>query len=145
MKGNKGEVTIYRIDTSKSMPLHLMEGIQAGFPSPAADYLNQVIDLNKELVKHPASTFLGRVCSDSMIDAGLDAGDILVIDKSESLVDGKIYVCFVDGEFTVKQVSVKNQVIWLLPANNKYKPIKVTSDNEFMIWGKVQYVIKDKR
>ena len=84
-------------------------GIHAGFPSPATDYMTQAIDLNKELVRHPAATFYGRVVGDSMIDAGVDEGDILVIDKSLEPQDGDMAVCFVDGEFTLKQVEVEGR------------------------------------
>lgn len=82
-----------------------MEGIHAGFPSPAQDYMTGVIDLNKELVKHPESTFYGRVVGDSMIDAGICEGDVLVIDKSLEPSEGDMCVCFVDGEFALKFVS----------------------------------------
>ena len=81
------------------------EGIHAGFPSPAQDYMNPCIDLNKELVRHPAATFYGRVVGDSMVDAGVEEGDILVIDKSIEAMEGDMCVCFVDGEFTLKYLS----------------------------------------
>lgn len=116
-------------------------GIRAGFPSPAQDYLEMAIDLNQELVKHPATTFLGRVCGDSMKDANIKDGDILVIDKALEPKDGDMAVCFIDGEFTVKQIKMGSNCIWLMPANAAYSPIKVTSENEFLIWGIVTYSI----
>ncbi|MBO4468745.1 MAG: translesion error-prone DNA polymerase V autoproteolytic subunit [Bacteroidales bacterium] len=85
-----------------------LEGIHAGFPSPAQDYMSGVIDLNKELVKHPEATFYGRVVGDSMIDAGINEGDVLVIDKSVEPSEGDMCVCFVDGEFALKFVSFRD-------------------------------------
>ena len=96
---------IHNIDISTSLPLQYAdEGIRAGFPSPAQDYIEQAIDLNKEIIKHPASTFYGRVVGDSMRDEGIEEGDILVIDKLLELLDDDLAVCFIDGEFTVKRV-----------------------------------------
>ncbi len=123
------------------------EGIHAGFPSPAQDYMNPCIDLNRELVRHPAATFYGRVVGDSMKDAGVDEGDILVIDKSIEAVEGDMCVCFVDGEFTLKRLSFKSPdgktgSIWLIPANDAYPPIEVTQGMSFSVWGVVTYVIK---
>ncbi|MCI1719764.1 MAG: translesion error-prone DNA polymerase V autoproteolytic subunit [Bacteroidales bacterium] len=120
-------------------------GIKAGFASPAQDYVENGIDLNRELVKNPASTFYGRVSGSSMIGAGIEDGDILVIDKSLQARDGDIAVCFVDGEFTLKRVKLDGEVIWLVPENPNYKPIKITKENDFAIWGVVTYTIKDIR
>lgn len=118
------------------------DGIHAGFPSPAQDYMNQCIDLNRELVRHPAATFYGRVVGDSMQDAGVNEGDILVIDKSLEPREGSMAVCFIDGEFALKFISFKDDALYLLPANEKYPPIKVTEANDFTVWGIVTYVIK---
>ena len=118
-------------------------GIKAGFASPAQDYLDNGIDLNRELVKNPASTFYGKVSGSSMIGAGIEDEDILVIDKSLQARDGDIAVCFVDGEFTLKRVKIDGDVIWLVPENPNYKPIKVTKENDFAIWGVVTYSIKN--
>lgn len=120
-------------------------GICAGFPSPADDYMEMGLDLNDLVVQHRASTFYAKVVGESMIDAGLNDGDILVIDKSIEAQDGKIAVCFIDGDFTVKRIEVKDETVWLMPANKankKYKPIKVNEDANFIIWGIVTYVIK---
>jgi DNA polymerase V len=137
-------IEIYKPALQSSMPLPLAnQGISAGFPSPADDFLDLSIDLNKELIKHPYATFYGRVSGDSMIGAGLDDGDLLIIDKSLEPQDGKIAVCFIDGEFTVKRIKVDKDSLWLMPENKKYKPIKVTEDNEFIIWGVVTSVIKN--
>lgn len=117
-------------------------GISAGFPSPADDFLDTGIDLNKELIKNPYSTFYGRVRGDSMKDLGIHNGDLLVVDKSLEPQNGKIAVCYIDGEFTVKTIKIEDDCCWLVPANENYKPIKVTADNEFMVWGIVINVIK---
>ncbi|MBP8849397.1 MAG: translesion error-prone DNA polymerase V autoproteolytic subunit [Breznakibacter sp.] len=116
--------------------------ISAGFPSPADDFIDTGIDLNKELIKNPYSTFYGRVRGDSMKDLGIHNGDLLVIDKSLEPQNGKIAVCYIDGEFTVKTIKIENDCCWLVPANENYKPIKVTADNNFMVWGIVINVIK---
>ena len=147
MKKNKNKALhIYKVDVDSYIPLlYANEGIKAGFPSPAQDYISQVIDLNKELIKHPACTFYGRVSGDSMKDAGLTDGDILVIDKSIEPQTGDMAVCYIDGEFTIKYIRIESDVVWLIPANEAYKPIKVTPENEFMIWGIVTYSIKSHK
>lgn len=139
-------IEIHNIDVSTSLPLpYADEGIRAGFPSPAQDYMEQAIDLNKEIVKHPASTFYGRVVGDSMRDEGIEEGDILVIDKSLELMDDDLAVCAIDGEFTVKRVRLETDAAWLVPSNPDYPLIKVTEDNDFIVWGIVTYTIKKNR
>ena len=134
---------IYTADTTSTINLPFVEGgISAGFPSPADDFLDISIDLNKEYVKNPSTTFYGRVKGDSMINAGLSSGDLLIIDKSLEPIDNKIAVCFIDGEFTVKRIKIEKDIVWLVAENEKYKPIKVTADNDFLIWGIVTTVIK---
>ncbi len=134
---------IFGADISTKILLPFVEaGISAGFPSPADDFLELTIDLNKELVKHPSTTFYGKVKGDSMQDAGFNDGDLLVIDKSLRPSDGKIAVCFIDGEFTVKRIRKDKDCIWLVAENKKYKPIKVTEDNDFIVWGLVTNIIK---
>ncbi len=137
-------IQLYQPSYSSFIDLPLADqGISAGFPSPADDFLDLSIDLNKELIKHPYATFYGRVRGDSMTGAGLDDGDLLIIDKSLEPQDGKIAVCFIDGEFTVKRIKLDTESLWLMPENTKYKPLKVTEDNEFVIWGIVTCVIKN--
>ena len=121
------------------------DGIHAGFPSPATDYMTQAIDLNRELVKHPAATFYGRVVGDSMIDAGVEEGDILVIDRSLDPHDGDMAVCFVDGEFTLKYMRLKGEALTLVPANEKYPSVEIKEGVDFKMWGVVTYVIKKVR
>ena len=118
------------------------EGISAGFPSPADDFKEVRISLDKELVKNKESTFYARVSGDSMTGAGIDDGDLLIIDRSLNPEKNKIAVCYVDGEFTVKRIIVKNKKLFLKPENNNYKEILVNEDNNLIIWGIVSYVIK---
>lgn len=136
-------LSIYRVSMEQEMALHLTEtGISAGFPSPAQDFMDLSIDLNRELIRNPSSTFYGRVRGDSMTDAGISDGDLLIIDKSLKATDGKIAVCFIDGEFTVKRIKTDADCCWLMPANAKYRPLRVTEENHFLIWGIVIHVIK---
>lgn len=136
-------LSIYRVSMEQEMALHLTEtGISAGFPSPAQDFMDLSIDLNRELIRNPSSTFYGRVRGDSMTDAGISDGDLLIIDKSLKATDGKIAVCFLDGEFTVKRIKTDADCCWLMPANAKYRPLRVTEENHFLIWGIVIHVIK---
>ncbi len=118
------------------------QGISAGFPSPADDFKEIRISLDKELVKNKESTFYARVSGDSMIEAGLDDGDLIVIDRSLDPENGKIAVCFIDGEFTVKRINKEEGKLFLMPQNKMYKPIEIKEGNELIIWGIVEYVIK---
>lgn len=137
------KLDIYSTSTATVLELPLItSGISAGFPSPADDFLDAAIDLNKALIKHPATTFCGRVKGNSMKDLGIHNGDLMIIDKSLQPKNGAVAVCYIDGEFTVKTIKLEAECCWLVPANDKYKPIKVTKDNDFIIWGIVTNVIK---
>jgi len=118
------------------------EGISAGFPSPADDFKETRISLDRELVKNKEATFYARVSGDSMIGAGLEDGDLLVIDRSKNPENGKIAVCLIDGDFTVKRIKKEEGDFYLMPENSKYKPIKLREENELIVWGVVEYVIK---
>ena len=118
------------------------EGISAGFPSPADDFKETRISLDRELVKNKEATFYARISGDSMTGAGLDDGDLLVIDRSKNLENGKIAVCLINGEFTVKRIKKEKEKIYLIPENKKYKTIEIKEENELIIWGIVEYVIK---
>jgi len=118
------------------------QGISAGFPSPADDFKEIRISLDKELVKNQESTFYARVSGDSMLGAGIDDGDLLVIDKSLSPENGKIAVCFIDGDFTVKRIVKEKGKLYLKAENKKYKSIELKEESELIIWGIVEYVIK---
>ena len=117
-------------------------GISAGFPSPAEDFKQERLSLDNELIKNKEATFFARVSGQSMIDAGLSDNDLLVIDRSLSPAHNKIAICFLDGEFTVKRLKVEKEVVWLQPENKNYQPIKITEENDFVIWGIVTNVIK---
>ena len=136
----------YTANTSSHVALPFIDGgIAAGFPSPAQDYIDLKIDLNTELITNPSSTFYARVKGTSMQDAGIMDGDILVIDKSLEPKDGDTAVCFIDGEFTLKYIKFETDVVYLIPANSKFEPIKVTEENNFCIWGIVTYSIKNHK
>lgn len=128
-------------DQSHSMPL-AHTGVSAGFPSPADDFKELRISIDQEVVKNEEATFYARVAGQSMQGAGLDDGDLLVIDRSKEPEDNAIAVCFIDGEFTVKRLKVEEACIYLMPENPNYSPIKVTEDNQLIIWGVVTYVVK---
>lgn len=139
------KLTIYGADQSTGLALpYADEGVRAGFPSPAQDYMTENIDLNRELIRHPATTFYARVVGDSMCDAGIDEGDLLIVDKGIEPQENDVVVAFVDGEFTLKRIHIEmdRHEFWLMPANESYHPIRVTEENQFMIWGVVTYNIK---
>ena len=139
----KGKLTILKPEKGNKLGQWLVEqGISAGFPSPADDFKEIRISLDKELVKNRAATFYARVSGESMVGAGLDDGDLLVIDRSLDPENGKIAVCFVDGEFTVKRIKKEEDRLYLIPENKKYKRIEIKEENELIIWGVVEYVIK---
>lgn len=121
---------------------YINEGVSAGFPSPAADFMETNIDLNKELSENPLATFYIKVKGNSMIDAGINDKDVLVVDRSLEPKNNKIAICFIDGEFTVKRIKTEEDCLFLMPENKSYSPIKVTEENQFLIWGIVTYVIK---
>lgn len=131
-------------DLSTELPLLYADGgIPAGFPSPAQDYVDGILDLNKELVQHPAATFYARVVGDSMTP-GINEGDLLVVDRSIEATDDCIAVCCLNNEFTIKRIDLSNKskgFIRLIPDNKKYEPIIVTEDDKFILWGVVKYVI----
>ncbi len=112
---------------------------------PYADYISEYIDLNREIVRHPASTFYGRVSGDSMIEEGIEPGDLLVIDRSLEPDDGDLTVCCLDGEFTLKRIHLAPGAVWLIPSNESFDPILVTPDHRFEIWGVVTHTIKNNR
>ena len=139
----KEKITFLKPKEGNSIGQWLIEqGISAGFPSPADDFKEIRISLDRELVKNRDATFYARVSGESMVGAGLDDGDLLIIDRSIDPKNGKIAVCLVDGEFTVKRIKKEKDKFYLMPENENYKPIELREDNELTIWGVVQYVIK---
>ncbi len=136
-------LTFFTPDDSPSLgALFVDTGISAGFPSPADDFKEQRLSLDRELIKNKEATFFARVSGQSMIGAGLDDNDLLIIDRSIAPANNKIAVCFLDGEFTVKRLKVNNEGVWLQPENPNYPIIKITEANNFVIWGIVTNVIK---
>ena len=119
-----------------------MEHLHAGFPSPAADYTDR-IDITRELARHPDTTFYARIEGDSMRDAGIFNGDLVVIDRSLQASDGDYVAAYIDGEFTVKEFRPDraNGCAWLVPHNPDFSPIRVTEDNAFIIWGVITHAI----
>ena len=127
-----------------SLPLFSAR-VQAGFPSPADDHLERSIDLNEELVRHPAATFFVRVKGESMLDAGIQSGDILVVDRSLTPTDRKIVVAMIDGEFTVKRFRNQEGRIFLEAANEQFPAMEISGDQELVVWGVVSFVIHPAR
>lgn len=115
--------------------------VKAGFPSPAEN-IREHLDLSSLLVRHKASTFFFRVDGVSMLEADMDEGDILIVDRALEPYNGCRAVCFLDGEFTVKTVEITGEGALLRPANPAYKPIPVGPENNFSVWGVVTWVIK---
>lgn len=123
-------------------PQFFEDRVQAGFPSPAQGEYADSIDLNRALITNPAATFCARVIGNSMVEAGINEGDLLIIDRSLTPHDGNIAVCFVDGDFTVKRLSVRDDGIYLTPANAKFPELRVSEDSNFQVWGVVSHIIK---
>lgn len=135
-------VEFFRGNHENNWVAPVIPAISAGFPSPAADFIDLEIDLHKEIVRNPASTFYGRVRGTSMSDVHIDDGDILVIDKSLPCRDNCIAVCFLNGEFLVKRVRYEEEGCWLLAENEMFEPVWVAAGSDFLVWGIVVSVIK---
>lgn len=118
-----------------------LESVSAGFPSPADDYLEGRLDLNEYLVRNPSATFFLRVTGDSMIDAGIHSGDILIVDRSLTPRSGSIVIAAIDGELVVKRLKISKNKIFLIPENRQYEPIEIKSEMNFEVWGVVTSVI----
>jgi len=127
-------------DTKHEIPLYSSR-VSAGFPSPAEDYITRQLDLNDFLIKRPAATFFVEVEGDSMLDAGIHNGDILIVDRGEIPANNKVVVAALDGELTVKKIGKINNKLHLLPENPDFEPIEISGEMELLIWGIVTYVI----
>jgi DNA polymerase V len=130
--------------TSLVIPL-VTAKVEAGFPSPADDHLERGIDLNEELIRNEAATFFVRVQGDSMKDANIHSGDILIIDRSVTPTDRQIVVAMIDGGFTVKRFRKMGVKVFLEAANTDFKSIEVDENQELVIWGAVTYIIHKAR
>ncbi|MBR2773308.1 MAG: translesion error-prone DNA polymerase V autoproteolytic subunit [Bacteroidales bacterium] len=136
---------LFKGEFKTKLDLLIAPQLKAGFPSPAADYLQESLDFNRDLIKHPEATFYGRVDGDSMIDAGICDGDIAVIDRSVEPMNGDVVVGYINGEFTIKFLDLthkKDGYIELRPANKNYQPIRINEFDEFEVWGVVVWTIK---
>tara|TARA_B100001175_G_scaffold292455_1_gene278282 strand:+ start:430 stop:864 length:435 start_codon:yes stop_codon:yes gene_type:complete len=139
----KSNLNFLKPKKGNSMGQWLIEnGISAGFPSPADDFKEIRISLDEELIQNKEATFYARVSGDSMQDAGLSDGDLIVIDRALDIENNKICVCFLDGDFTVKRVVKKGEKLFLKPENKDYKEIEIKKDSELIVWGIITYVIK---
>jgi DNA polymerase V len=135
------EAVLYPDRSTKwARPLFLVS-VSAGFPSPAEDYIEGRLDLNKHLIKHPAATFFVRVAGDSMTGSGIHPGDILVVDRALEPQDKNVIIAVVDGELTVKRISRRAGRLYLVPDNCLYQPLEILEDMEFEVWGVVTSVI----
>jgi len=122
------------------LPLY-QNAVSAGFPSPAEDHIEDTLDLNDLLIKHPVSTFFLKVSGNSMINAGIHNNDILIVDRSIEPIDGKVVIASVMGELTVKRLRISGKNVQLVAENERYKPIDITGEEELKIWGVVTNVI----
>ena len=145
----KREIEIFKSSFAAILSLPFADdGIRAGFPSPAQDYMDKSLDFNRELISHPAATFYAKVVGQSMIKAGIDEGDIIVVDRALTPRQDDIVVAYVNGEFTMKYLDLSMRdfgEIWLRPGNDSYPPFRITPDDDCVIWGVVSKIIKNLR
>jgi len=139
------QLDIYRLVSYQKLALQFHPSVKAGFPSPAADYMEKTIDLNDELIENKDATFYVRVDGESMKDANILDGDVLIVDRSLTAKNKDIVVASLNGEFTVKRFVKEKGHGFLMPENAQYKPIKITPDDDFTVWGVVTYVIHKLR
>ena len=133
---------IYHADTSTKLKLPFIQNIvRAGYPSPAADYVEKKLDLNEYLIKHKEATYFIRVEGDSMEDNKIYNGDLLIVDRSVEAKMGNIVVVNINGEMTVKVIDKIEDKLYLVAGNSKYKPIEITEETELLIWGVVTYIV----
>jgi len=145
-KKSKNALEVFVPATSEKLPLPLyVAKISAGFPSPAEDYIERKLDMNEYLIKNPSATFFVKVSGQSMINAGIHDGDILVVDRSLDAADNRIVIAVVNGEFTVKRLMKKNNKLFLVPENENFNPIEINDTMDASIWGVVTYTIHKLR
>lgn len=134
------EVVDYISHKGYQLPLYGSK-VQAGVPSPADDFIEGKLDLNQYLIKRPSATFLVRATGDSMINAGIHEGDLLVVDRSIEAIDGKVVIAALEGYLTVKRLRIQQNQMWLYPENDKYAAISINPETDAYIWGVVTNVI----
>ena len=128
--------------TTKRFRIPLLnDSVSAGFPSPADDYTEENIDLNEHLISNPFSTFFLRVKGESMINAGIKDKDLIIVDKSLTARPGNIIIAMIDGEFTIKRLSIKNDELYLKAENHNYPDFRFKNHIDVQIWGVVIYSI----
>lgn len=132
----------FAVDISEGVELDMLGEVRAGFPSLADEEPTEKLDLVKLLVRHPSSTFFFRIGGTSMVDAEMDEGDIVIVDRSIEPYNGCSAVCFIDGEFTLKRIQRHKDYIELIAANPNFKSIRIDANSNFVVWGVVTYVIK---
>tara|TARA_B100001093_G_C26298059_1_gene788141 strand:- start:177 stop:608 length:432 start_codon:yes stop_codon:yes gene_type:complete len=138
----KNQISFLKINSEDLKDYTLYENaVQCGFPSPADDFLDLDINLNDYLVKHKSATFCVKVNGSSMDGVGIYSGDVLIVDRAESIKNNSIVLAVIDNEFTVKSIKKNADKLYLNPANENYKPIEITEDMNFQIWGVVTFVI----
>ncbi len=142
MKIDSSIAAIFEVEQKTKVVCPLFtSGVSAGFPSPADDHIDRKLDLHELLIQHPAATFFVRVAGESMKDAGINHGDILVVDRSLEATSGKIVIAIVNGELTVKRYVQNNTSCQLVAANPDYPPVEITEATDFSVWGVVTSVI----
>jgi DNA polymerase V len=132
---------------AQELALEFAENIHAGFPSPAADHVGERIDMAREMTPHPETTFYAHVQGDSMRDAGILDGDIVVVDRSLEPKNGDFIVAYIDGEYTIKEFRLDEHghCGWLIPHNPEFQPIRIDNNNDFSVWGVITYAIHNVR
>lgn len=136
------ELAFYSLDAENLEDINLFEGsVPAGFPSPADDAMDLDLNLHDHLVRNPSHTFCVKAIGESMKDAGIQSGDIMIVDKSLEPQNRSIVLAVIDGEFTVKRVNVNDDALYLMPENSNFSPIKITEEMDFQVWGVVTYII----
>ncbi len=115
--------------------------VEAGFPSPADDYIEGQLDLNEYLIRHPAATFFVRVSGESMRDAGIFDGDLLLVDRALEPRNGQVVVAALSGELTVKRICWRAGRLLLVPDGPGFAPIEPPDGDDFHVWGVVTYNI----
>ena len=129
-------------NTQINTPVFL-DKISAGFPSPATDYMENKLDLNEYLIKHPAATFIVKTSGSSMIDADINSGDLLIVDRSLTPRNNNIVIASIFGDLTVKKIKKKDKSFFLVSANEDYPSIEIKEEMECFIWGVVTYIIHE--
>ena len=143
LKSDGSVKEIWPADISKHIELPFFDTrIQAGFPSPAEDHMEQRLDLNSLVIENPSATFFVRVAGESMKDVGIDDGDVLVVDRSIEKWENRIVVAVIDSEFTIKRFTKKNGFVVLEAENSEYPSIKITPETDFSVWGVVCWTLK---